>query len=237
MRLPERCVNVTKKSQLRCNFNHLADRYDQWYDSPEGFMYDRLEKNCFDKLIENHHDGKQLLEIGCGTGHWSRYFSDKGFNVTGIDISKNMIKTADKKNIAHCSFQVSDGQCLSFVDNSFDVAAAVTVLEFSKNPEKVVLEMARVVKHKGKLLFGVLNALSSYNRKRQKNTGSVYANARFFSPEQLTDLLERFGKVKMHITGFVIHPEWLSGLSPFWDYVCRSINSNKGAFIAAEVQL
>jgi ubiquinone/menaquinone biosynthesis C-methylase UbiE len=49
-------------------------------------MYDRLEKKAFDKLIGNHNGGKQLLKVGCGTGHWSRYFSEKVFEVTGTDI-------------------------------------------------------------------------------------------------------------------------------------------------------
>jgi len=228
---------VTNQSKAKYDFNKLADNYDNWYGSAVGQMYDRLEKKAFDSLLGSHNGGKQLLEIGCGTGHWSKYFSEKGFEVTGIDVSQEMIKTANRKNIPHCHFHVSDGQNLSFFDNSFDVAAAITTLEFSENPEKIISEMARCVKPKGKLLFGVLNSLSAYNQKRRNNAESVYAYGQLFSPEQLRSLLERFGTVKMRIAGFVVRNKWLIWLSPFWDSLLQIVGSKKGAFIAAEVQL
>ena len=51
------------------DFDKLADSYDNWYGSAAGQMYDRLEKKTFDSLAGDHNNGKQLLEIGCGTGH------------------------------------------------------------------------------------------------------------------------------------------------------------------------
>ena len=165
------------------------------------------------------------------------YFSEKGFEVTGIDISEEMIKAANIKNIPHCRFQVADAHSLSFSDSSFDIGAAITTLEFSENPERIIYELARCVKPKGKLLFGVLNSLSSYNQKRQNNSKSVYAYGRFFSPKQLKNLLERFGTIKMRIAAFVIRSKWLIWLSPLYEGLCRFIGSRKGAFIAAEVQL
>jgi len=229
--------SMTDQSKAKYDFNKKADSYDSWYNSTIGSMYDRLEKKAFDKLLTNYDGGKQLLEIGCGTGHWSRFFSEKGFEVTGIDISEEMIKTANRKNIPRCHLQVADGQSLSFFDNSFDIAAAITTLEFSENPERIISEMARCVKPKGKLLFGVLNSSSSYNQKRQNNAESVYAYAQLFSPQQLQNLLERFGKVRMKTAGFVIRNKWLIWLSPFWDSLLQLTGSKKGTFIAAEVQL
>jgi len=229
--------SVENQSKAKYDFNKLADSYDSWYNSSAGQMYDRLEKKAFDSLRGNYNNGKQLLEIGCGTGHWSRYFREKGFEVTGIDISGEMINTANKKNIPNCHFQVSDGRSLSFFNNSFDVAAAIATLEFSENPEEIISEMTRCVKSKGKLLFGVLNSLSAYNQKRQNNTESVYAYAQLFSPQQLRNLLEHYGAVKMRIAGFVLRNKLLIWLSPFWEFLCRVVGSKKGAFIAAEVQL
>ena len=229
--------SVANQSKTSYDFDKLANSYDNWYNSATGQMYDKLEKKAFDSLIGNHNDSKQLLEIGCGTGHWSRFFSEKGFEVMGIDISEKMVKTANKKNIPHCHFQVADGQNLSFSDNSFDVAAAIATLEFSENLERIITEMARCVKSEGKLLFGVLNSLSTYNRKKQNNPNSVYAYGKLFSPQQLKNLLESFGTVKMQIGGFVLRNKWLIWLSPFWEFLCHVVNSKKGAFIAVEVQL
>jgi len=97
--------------------------------------------------------------------------------------------------------------------------------------------MARCVKPKGKFLLGVLNSLSSFNQKKKRNANSVYAYGQLFSPQQLRNLLERFGKVRMKTVGFIIRNKWLIWLSPFWDFLLQLVGSKKGAFIAVEVQL
>jgi 2-polyprenyl-3-methyl-5-hydroxy-6-metoxy-1,4-benzoquinol methylase len=40
--------------------------------------------------------GKKLLDVGCGSGWLSTYFSDKGMNVLGVDVSKEQIEAAEK---------------------------------------------------------------------------------------------------------------------------------------------
>jgi ubiquinone/menaquinone biosynthesis C-methylase UbiE len=219
------------------DFGKIADSYDKWYDTARGAMYDRLEKKAFDHLLQKSYYDKNLLEIGCGTGHWSKYFSEKGFKVVGIDTSEEMINIAGKKNIPNCCFQVADGQNLPFADNSFDIAASITTLEFVENPGKLLSEMARCVKPKGRLLFGVLNSLSSYNRKRKKKKQSLYSYAHLFSLQQFKDILYTFGTVKIRIAGFVPLNKRLIWVSPIWEYLCQLAGSKKGAFIAAEVQL
>jgi len=107
---------VTYQSKAKYDFNKLADSYDSWYNSSVGQMYDRLEKKAFDSLLGNYNNGKQLLEIGCGTGHWSRFFSEKGFEVTGIDISEKMINTANKKTYQIViSRYLTAGACLFLI--------------------------------------------------------------------------------------------------------------------------
>lgn len=220
------------------DFDHVAERYDQWYDTAHGAIYDRLEKKAVDKLLKGQTGGNKLLEVGCGTGHWSRFFSAGGFEVTGIDISERMIEIAKSKDIARSSFHVADGHSMGFADNSFDIAAAITTLEFAADPEAMIAEMARCVrKPGGKLLVGVLNALSGYNQERQNKTGSPYASAMLFSPGQLRELLEPLGRVQMMIAGFVPRYRWLLALAPLWEFVGRLANSQHGAFIAAKVQL
>jgi len=60
------------------DFGRIASRYDAWYWTPRGAMYDRLEKRAIDSLLPFSSDGGKLLEIGCGTGHFSEHFADKG---------------------------------------------------------------------------------------------------------------------------------------------------------------
>ncbi len=51
----------------------------------------------------------KILDIGCGTGYpISKYFADKGFLVTGIDISENMIEIAKNQNLPNAIFYCRD---------------------------------------------------------------------------------------------------------------------------------
>lgn len=220
------------------NFDNVADRYDRWYNTPRGAIYDRFEKKAVDKLLKNHNEDKKLLEVGCGTGHWSEFFSEKGYKITGIDISERMVTIAKNKNIARSSFRVMDGHSMSFADNSFDIAAAITTLEFAADPNAMIAEMARCVrKPGGKLFFGVLNALSEYNRKRKNEAGSPYASANLFSPGKLKRILEPLGQLQMIVAGFVPQQERFFALSPIFELIGHHSKSRHGAFIAVKVQL
>lgn len=225
-------------SLLRFNFEQKADNYDRWYHTYRGAMYDKLEKKVFDRLLAKANYGKNLIEIGCGTGHWSRFFSLKGFKVTGIDISGEMIKVARSKNIANSRFEVGDGESIPFEDESFDLAVAITTLEFTANPRRMLSEMARCVKKPGgKLIVGVLNALSSYNQERKDKSSSVYSSANLFYPEQIKELLQQFGRTQILIAGFAPQRSWLLWLSPLSELMGHLISSRRGAFIAAKVEL
>jgi len=50
-----------------------------------------------------------VLDVGCGTGYpIASYLDEKGFNVTGIDISENMIEKAKSLNLTNSQFYVCD---------------------------------------------------------------------------------------------------------------------------------
>ena len=222
----------------RFDFDAVANAYDQWYETDEGKMYDRMEKKAVFRFLRPNIQGMKLLEVGCGTGNWSEFFSDCGFKVTGVDISEPMIRIAQSKNIANASFQIADGHSLPFADNSFDVTAAITTLEFTGNAELVLQEMVRCTrKPSGRLLIGVLNALAGLNRNRQKKPESLYAKARLFSPGQIKKLLSKYGQTQLCTAGFIPGQKLLLPLLPFIDTVGRFLHLPHGVFIAGQVRL
>jgi ubiquinone/menaquinone biosynthesis C-methylase UbiE len=233
-----RLEQMLGEGQSKVDFDVLADEYDLWYESARGAMYDHLEKKAISKYLPRNVQGAKLLEIGCGTGHWSQFFSEYGFEVTGVDISGRMIEIAQNKRIANSSFQVADGQSLPFGDRSFDVAAAITTLEFVDNAESVLTEMTRCTrKPAGQLLIGVLNGLAGFNRRRSQEAESLYAKARLFSPRQLKQLLEQYGQTRMTTAAFVPSQERFLFLSPLVDTVGRFLHLPYGVFVAAAVRL
>jgi ubiquinone/menaquinone biosynthesis C-methylase UbiE len=187
MNLAEDANFMLQQSASYFNFDEVADSYDSWYADRRGTMYDRLEKKLIASFLPTGTEGRKLLEIGGGTGRWSRLFSQRGFEVTGLDISERMVNTALQKGIPNVSFHMGDGHLLPFQDSSFDLTAAITTLEFVRDAEVVLREMIRCTHKPGRILLGMLNGLSTVNRQKQRRgrPGNPYAAARLFSPVEL----------------------------------------------------
>jgi len=238
------CIGLTpveqmvKERQSKFDFGVIADAYDLWYESAEGTMYDRMEKKAVSRFLPQNAQGMKLLEIGCGTGHWSRFFSKKGFKVSGIDISQRMIEKAQSKHITNAFFRKADGQSLPFGNGGFDVTAAIATLEFVVDAETVVQEMTRCTrKPGGQLLIGTLNSLAGLNRQRQQDLESLYAKARLFSPKQIKQLLDPYGQTNVMTAAFVPRRRSLLSLSPLIDTIGRLLRLPYGAFVVTEVRL
>ena len=175
----------------RYDFGKNAHTYDLYYQSDFGREVDRLEKQCVESLISKIPKGK-ALEIGCGTGHWTEYFATKGFEITATDISEEMLNVAKSKNIPGVHFIKANAENLPFENNSFDSVFAITVLEFVDDQEKAFDEIYRVLRPGGYFLAGVLNLNSEIGQ--NKSNDETFANAIFFTPEDLENKLKKFGE-------------------------------------------
>jgi len=183
------------------DFGRIARKYDKYYATPVGRMVDRIEKSAVGKLLPSVEKGSRLIEIGSGTGHWSVWFASRGYQVTGVEISDEMITVAETKIASagpgSIEFRHGDSHALESSDNSFDVGVAITVIEFLADPSRAISELARVVKDNGALIFGVLHENSFLGRKRQEQDDPIFTPAQFYTVEGLTALLEAYGEVRI----------------------------------------
>ena len=186
---------ITHLEKSLFNFGPLALEYDRWYETPAGEAHDRVQKEDVRRLLHPA-SGQTLLDVGCGTGHWSSFFAEMGYQVTGIDVAPEMIDVA-RRAVPECTFQIADACELPFEDASFDVVASMVVLEFLPNPTTAVQEMARCAKLRGSLLFGTLNRLAPLNKHRISKGKEPYASGHLFSPAELRSLLSPWGRVSM----------------------------------------
>jgi SAM-dependent methyltransferase len=102
--------------------------FENWFDSPYYynlyFKRDKAEAAEFiDKLIDylNPKPGSRMLDVGCGKGRYSVQLASKGFDVTGIDISENSIKKAQKNEKENLQFFLHDMRLPLWI-NYFDYA-------------------------------------------------------------------------------------------------------------------
>ncbi len=178
------------------DFGPLADRYDRWYATGAGRAHDRVQKADVRRLLPRASSGERLLDVGCGTGHWSAFFAEMGYRVTGVDVAPEMVEAA-RTAAPECSFREADAHDLPFDEASFDVVASMATVEFLTDPAAALREMARCTGPGGKLLIGTLNRLAGLNRRRLAEGREPYSSARLFAPSELRDLLDPLGRVRM----------------------------------------
>ena len=218
------------------DFGVMAEQYEHWYETPVGKMYDRLEQAAVAELLPSAQRGSRLLDVGCGTGHWSRFFASRGFLVIGVDIAPEMIEIARSKDDPRCRFEVGDACRLPFPDGSFDVVTAITTLEFTRDAGAVVREMFRCLRPAGIVLIASLNRLAPVNRRRIRTGQQPYASTRLFSPSELRALVAPYGRVRIRTAGFVPRVKWVISFSPLLERAARWMNRATGALVVAEVQ-
>jgi ubiquinone/menaquinone biosynthesis C-methylase UbiE len=162
----------------------VAARYEDWYLGP-GASADRLEKELLSKALETFPERKTLLEVGCGTGHFTRWFMDQGLATIGVDVSRMMLAEARHLGTSACA--LADASALPFADRSFDLVALVATLEFLPAPERALREAVRVARHG--LVLGTFNRFSLHALRRRLRPSPVWQRARFYAPLEIRRLL------------------------------------------------
>jgi predicted TPR repeat methyltransferase len=75
------------------SYNSFAEFYDCLTENVDYKVRSEYISNFFSRYAK----GKRLLDLACGTGTFSRLFSDMGYLVTGIDLSEDMLVVASSK--------------------------------------------------------------------------------------------------------------------------------------------
>jgi ubiquinone/menaquinone biosynthesis C-methylase UbiE len=158
----------------------VATGYEDWYGGP-GREADALEKRVLGKLLAGFRDAETVLEIGCGTGHFSRWLSERGLTVTGLDVSWPMLLEARRLGSPPCL--QGNAETLPFQDRSFDLAVLVTTLEFVESPQRTLEEAVRVARQG--VILGVLNRRSLLALHYRASGKQLWQAAHFFSVGEL----------------------------------------------------
>lgn len=101
-----------------------------------GSLHESVLKHGILSLLSSVDRGR-ALEIGCGTGYFSRILAEAGFQVVGVDLSPAMIATARRLSPKEIEFVVDSGEELSRVSGKFQVAISVMAVENMEDPVRV----------------------------------------------------------------------------------------------------
>jgi len=95
------------------------------------------------------HKNQKILEAGCGLGKWVIYFTQRNYQIEGLDNNRFAIKKL-KKYFPEIKVKLADVQNLPYPNNSLDLYLSFGVIEhFENGPKKALSEAFRVLKPKG----------------------------------------------------------------------------------------
>lgn len=97
----------------------------------------------------------RILDVGCGAGFFSILLAKRGHQVTGIDLTPDMILHARelaKEEQADCEFQVMDAENPEYDDDTFDFVISRNLTWTLPDAQKAYKEWMRVLKPGGVLL-------------------------------------------------------------------------------------
>lgn len=111
-------------------------------------------------LAEHLSPGMDVLELGCGTGYFTRELAGSGANITAIDVSPELLNIAR----ANCSapnvrYEIQNAYALSYADGTFDSVVGSSVLHHLEI-EEALRQIHRVLKPDGTISFTEPNMLN-----------------------------------------------------------------------------
>lgn len=138
------------------NWDRVAEDYDSLVGESGDFNHKTYINPAVLEILGNVKN-KNVLDLACGQGYFSKILADKGARVTGIDISEDLISIAKEKfENPTIQFLVRDGSDLEGIkDNQFEAVVCNMSFHDIENVGETIDEIARVIQISGKLIFSI----------------------------------------------------------------------------------
>jgi SAM-dependent methyltransferase len=131
--------------------------------------------------------GESLLDVGCGTGYFTRRFAREcRVAATGLDPNESWLDYARGQAAAGETYLVGIAEALPFPDRNFDLTLSVAALCFVPQEREALKEMLRVTRRR--FAIGLLNRDSLLYG--QKAGRGAYRGAHWHTPQELRALFE-----------------------------------------------
>lgn len=184
-------------------------RHDWDSSRINGNLFERIFFHKKIKFISSVLDykNKTVLDLGCATGICTFDIGKNSKKTIGMDISFWAIKKArykNKKQGKNIKFLTGDAEKLPFKDNTFDIIVNTALLQYFRNPKKIIDEMERVLKPGGYTLIEVPHKFGIYNLKSliklitSKKDFSHEPINRCYSKKEFKNIFSKFKIVKIY---------------------------------------
>ena len=180
------------------------DDYDGWYATSRGRWIGEAEYQRAASLLDAS-PGDTLLDVGSGTGWFSRRAAADGLVVTGVDPKRAWIEYARQNSGTALSWVEGDARRLPFADRSFDHVLSIAALCFVDDERRAVSECVRVARKR--FVIGWLNRSSLlYWQKGRRGGRGAYRGARWHMRREIVALLDGLPVRKLVVRSAILLP-------------------------------
>ena len=156
-----------------------------------------------ERLLRALPESGEVLDLGCGAGRIAFYLADRGYDVTGVDVSEPLLATARElgaRRHSAMTFRHVEPLALPFDSASFDAAIAIKVhcyIPSRAGRREYLEEVARVLRPGAPLLLAsyVVPSEQAASDALAADDRHMHAAARFRTLEPLDNLPEGRGYV------------------------------------------
>lgn len=135
--------------------------------------------------------GGRVLDAGCGPGRDAKFFSDRGFEVAGVDVSRRLLSIAQRV-APQAQFLKMDMRLLAFQPSSFDgIWACASLIHVPREEALATLcGFHQVLKHNGSLYISVKKG---EGKASQGEADGHRCLVFYYQPDELCRLTEEAG--------------------------------------------
>lgn len=227
----------TFDQEWRARFQRFGNSYEAEH-AVSGWSQEGLERrvDLFRGLLGglNLPARSRALELGCGAGTYVRYLSEVGHRAIGVDYAVPSLVRAVKRDPGHSGqYVAADGYELPFPAGCFDLVLCIGVLQALGEPERLLEEVARVLRPGGILVIEALNAVAvpAVMRRLREIAGRRPARLRFYRVGLVEGWLRQSGLAPRRRAGVYLPPRGYPRLARAMDVplVARLLESVPGA--------
>ena len=135
-------------------FDQRAKLYDKMIISTSPVGMDRIKRRAR-SITQGAElkEGMTVLELGCGTGEYTKEFAEEKVQLVSLDISPEMVKVARSKTGNSVKYIVSNAEHLPFKDGVFDSVLGNAILHHFPDLSTALLEVGRIKTQRARIVF------------------------------------------------------------------------------------
>jgi len=174
--------------------------------------WEKMMKSVFHRaatLLGQYRKDGRLLDVGTGFGFFLAEMKNKGWEVTGVEISRKAMDYA--RDVLGLTVHLGPAEKVGFPDNYFDAVTGFYVIEHLPHPLTFLRECYRILNPGGLLLLRyphttpIKNFLHSFGVRNRLY--DLPAHLSDFSPKMIQQCLEKVGFEKcQHLIGAYTRP-------------------------------